>query len=302
MHIIPTERSERREAGIKVKKLYLNKCSPYFFSCSWIYLIFYPPLSMEVHHHAHNPAPDSHRGLRKKWTHYFWEFLMLFLAIFCGFLAENQREHMVEHSREKQYMRSMLIDLSADSARYTRGIGRKEQRIKAIDSVFLFFNAHPSATSISGRVIKYFRRATFDQNFTRNTITINQLKNAGGMRLIRDKPVIDSITSYDFQCEDYVNLYGEYYNSHQQLAYRYMEKLVPASALLQLYIQNNSTAYVTNIPDSIMIEINRTQLNEQLNLLMQVKIFAWQEIGEFQKLKNSATNLMELIKKDYHLK
>ncbi len=30
---------------------------------------------MEVHHHSHTA--------RKKWTHYFWEFLMLFLAMFC---------------------------------------------------------------------------------------------------------------------------------------------------------------------------------------------------------------------------
>ena len=50
---------------------------------------------MEVHAHTHTP--------RKKWTHYFWEFLMLFLAVFCGFLAENQREHMVEHQRAKVY-------------------------------------------------------------------------------------------------------------------------------------------------------------------------------------------------------
>jgi hypothetical protein len=33
---------------------------------------------MEVHAHTHTPDPDSHRG-RKKWIHYFWEFLMLFL-------------------------------------------------------------------------------------------------------------------------------------------------------------------------------------------------------------------------------
>ena len=39
---------------------------------------------MEVHHHAH--TPDSHRD-KKKWTHYFWEFLMLFLAVFCGFFS-----------------------------------------------------------------------------------------------------------------------------------------------------------------------------------------------------------------------
>ena len=34
---------------------------------------------MEVHAHTHTA--------RKKWTHYFWEFLMLFLAVFCGFLG-----------------------------------------------------------------------------------------------------------------------------------------------------------------------------------------------------------------------
>jgi len=43
---------------------------------------------MEVHHHGHTE--------RKKWTHYFWEFLMLFLAVFCGFLAEYQLEHKIE--------------------------------------------------------------------------------------------------------------------------------------------------------------------------------------------------------------
>jgi hypothetical protein len=122
------------------------------------------------------------------------------------------------------------------------------------------------------------------------------------MRLIRSTPVVDSITSYDFECEDYADLYGEYYNSHQQLAYRFMEKLLPASELLSLYIENNSIAYVSNIPDSIMIRINSASLSEQLNLLMQIKIFARQEIGEFLKLKNSAINLMELIKKEYHVR
>ncbi|HEY5968878.1 MAG TPA: hypothetical protein VIU35_12955, partial [Chitinophagaceae bacterium] len=64
---------------------------------------------MEVHAHTHTP--------RKKLTHYFWEFLMLFLAIFCGFLAENQREHFIEHRREKEFMNSMLSDLRSDTAK-----------------------------------------------------------------------------------------------------------------------------------------------------------------------------------------
>src|SRR5688572_13817320 len=68
---------------------------------------------MEVHHHAH---PDNYRDKRKKWTHYFWEFLMLFLAVFCGFLAEYQLEHVIEHNRAKEYAASMANDLAADTS------------------------------------------------------------------------------------------------------------------------------------------------------------------------------------------
>ena len=60
---------------------------------------------MEVHAHTHTE--------RKKWTHYFWEFFMLFLAVTLGFLVENQREHYVEHRREKQYMQSMVEENAA---------------------------------------------------------------------------------------------------------------------------------------------------------------------------------------------
>ena len=58
---------------------------------------------MEVHQHTHTP--------RKKWTHYFWEFLMLFLAVTLGFFVENQREHFIEHKREKEYIRSLVKDI-----------------------------------------------------------------------------------------------------------------------------------------------------------------------------------------------
>jgi len=63
---------------------------------------------MEVHAHSHSQG--------KKWTHYFWEFFMMFLAVFCGFLAENQREHIVEGSRAKEYAALLLEDLKNDSS------------------------------------------------------------------------------------------------------------------------------------------------------------------------------------------
>src|SRR6476659_2694983 len=55
--------------------------------------------NMEVHHH-----PDIHHK-PKKWKEYFLEFLMIFLAVTLGFIAENIREHRVEKDRELEFIK-----------------------------------------------------------------------------------------------------------------------------------------------------------------------------------------------------
>src|SRR5262245_21535516 len=64
---------------------------------------------MEVHAHTHTA--------RKKWTHYFWEFFMLFLAVTLGFFVENMREHILDRKKENQYILSLARDLKDDTAR-----------------------------------------------------------------------------------------------------------------------------------------------------------------------------------------
>jgi hypothetical protein len=248
---------------------------------------------MEVHAHAHTP--------RKKWTHYFWEFLMLFLAVFCGFLAENQREHMIEHQREKQYMQLLLRDLAADTATLNTSYPRKQGRIDAIDTVFNFFLENPDAKTISGKLFKTIRRTNYDLRFTRTSITFNQLKNAGGMRLIRNKQVADSILLYDLRCEQN-ELYFDLYTTISQAGARQFEKLFNATDLLSYYSANTRGSIVSNIPDSIIIRINRQGLNEQLNFMMQEKAYARQETSQFKALQERAERLIELIKKEYHMK
>src|SRR4026208_325556 len=92
---------------------------------------------MEVH--AHTPTP------RKKLTHYFWEFLMLFLAVFCGFLAENQREHMVEHQREKQFIKSLIRDIQTDTARINELLKGRDLRQQRLDSLLYLLNSDSAA-------------------------------------------------------------------------------------------------------------------------------------------------------------
>ena len=142
---------------------------------------------MEVHPHTHSPG--------KKWTHYIWEFLMLFLAVFCGFLAEYQLEHKIEKDREKQYIKSYAEDLAADTSEFNRRIKVCETTINVADSLVLLLG-HPQREKFAGDIYYFFRFIHRGAPFTVNDRTIIQLRNAGGMRLVSNKTVSDSMINY----------------------------------------------------------------------------------------------------------
>ncbi|MEJ7675290.1 MAG: hypothetical protein WKF59_21940 [Chitinophagaceae bacterium] len=57
---------------------------------------------------------------------------MLFLAVFCGFLAEYQLEHVIEHQREEKYAESLLDDLKKDTLDLVKDIPYWANYIKRI--------------------------------------------------------------------------------------------------------------------------------------------------------------------------
>lgn len=142
---------------------------------------------MEVHQHAHTP--------RKKWAHYFWEFLMLFLAVFCGFLAEYQLEHKIEKSRERQYIKSFVEDLEADTLQLDEVITNCQLSVNRADSLIEVFNS-PDRDKMAGEIYYFLRLLHRSPVFAINDRTMVQLRNAGGMRLVSNKTVSDSMVSY----------------------------------------------------------------------------------------------------------
>ena len=142
---------------------------------------------MEVHAHTH-----THR---KKWTHYLWEFLMLFLAVFCGFLAENFRESQVEHHREKEYMRSLVQDLGTDVREIDANLGFGSVVAEKLDSLVYFLNENdPDKNAYD--IYRLGSKTTGIVEVSFNDRTASQLKNAGTMRLIRNANLSDSIQNY----------------------------------------------------------------------------------------------------------
>jgi len=143
---------------------------------------------MEVHTHSHTE--------RKKWTHYFWEFLMLFLAVFCGFLAEYQLEHKIEKDREKQFVISLVKDLEADVSTLKINYQNQQAGIILMDSLFLLLD-NPQLAKQHGDDLYYFARiGPRFVPFANNSKTFDQLRNSGGFRLISKSDVADRIMAY----------------------------------------------------------------------------------------------------------
>jgi hypothetical protein len=133
---------------------------------------------MEVHAHTHTE--------RKKWTHYLWEFLMLFLAVTLGFFVENQREHYIEAKRERQYIQSFYEDLTADERDLQSNINFLRAQARQADSLHALMK-NITTKQPANLVYMYLRgvvRGTAGLLYP-NDKTIVQLRNAGGMRLIK---------------------------------------------------------------------------------------------------------------------
>ena len=246
---------------------------------------------MEVHHHTHTD--------RIKWTHYFWEFLMLFLAVFCGFLAEYQLEHKIEKDREKQYMRSMIKDLNTDLENISLSLGEKYSMTEIGDSITQAF----IRGNYAGQTGMLYYRArvfsTFKNIFLMTDGTLRQLKNSGGLRLIRKLVIVDSLQAYD-------NLYQQFLMSQQNESEYLMDYRDVMGKIFDLKIFDGM---VKTYPDIIMPDGNpplfntdKYLINEFLLRIHVAKRTKLAEIFYLHQLRAKASNLIIAIKKEYSIK
>jgi hypothetical protein len=248
---------------------------------------------MEVHHHAH---PAS--GHKKKWSHYFWEFLMLFLAVFCGFLAENQREHYVEKMREKQFMVSLVKDLELDTAQLNRIQRFRQNSLLTIDSLAIFFST-PHSGTLPFSIYAMIRSMLGSMYFFQNSGTLDQLKNSGGMRLIHHRRVVDSIESYDQQIRRIVvrdRFESEFGFDNTHLMGKLFKNSVALKIMTDTMYLGKTLAADQHIP------FNDQYLDEYLNHLMAFQDLIKINLAVQLTTKTKVENLIALIKEEYHLK
>ncbi|HXB91184.1 MAG TPA: hypothetical protein VNU72_02800 [Puia sp.] len=149
---------------------------------------------MEVHHH-----PDLHHR-RKKFKEYFLEFLMIFMAVTLGFLAESLRENISDKNKEKEYIASFINNLKDDTAQFNEVLRENDAKIDTLRKLILLSRGNLADTGIRRAIYRDIGRAVgYYSVFKSNDATMMQLKNSGGLRLIRRDHVADSIAQYDSQ-------------------------------------------------------------------------------------------------------
>jgi hypothetical protein len=243
---------------------------------------------MEVHAHTHTP--------RKKWTHYLWEFLMLFLAVFCGFLAENFREHQIEKEKEKVYMENVLEDLKADTAIYSNYTRNNKVLFESIDTLIQLIKSperkqHIAKLAFTARMIlpKYKPLYTTDR-------TYEQMKSSGALRLISNKQVANTISLYYYSVielkkyNDAAFVWGSDYGNE-------MGKIFDAELLLKIIKEKKEQPATA----SDLLTEDRSTLNELITSAQYLygSFLLGEKIGDERNI--AAQKLIGLIEKEYHL-
>ena len=186
--------------------------------------------NMEVHH----PHHVTHK---KKWTEYLLEFFMLFLAVFLGFLAENQREHYIENQREKVYVKNLYEDLKSDTVSCLIFAKTNEEFSNSVDTLITLMKS-PDRDLHFSKIYFLARTATMMQGITLflvfNQRTFTQMKNSGQLRLISNQQVADSISSY-YNSLEVVQLQNESIVNRTTDYMRIMGELFDAEVLFKIW-------------------------------------------------------------------
>jgi len=248
------------------------------------------PPPMEVHAHTHTA--------RKKWTHYFWEFLMLFLAVFCGFLAEYQLEHQIEKDREKQFIQSFIEDLETDTAAINKNLLFRKIKGDQIDSLIDLL----SEQKIKGNENELYylgRMLVRTSRFQSNDRTITQLKFSGSLRLIRNENAADSIVSYQ-KLVDIILANQEDDRIERRAADPLLTRMFDPFVFNKMLDEFNNVNRPVNNPPLRSYDASVQQdLAYCINLIKGSNIIIKTRL---ELLNERAKNIIEFLKKEYQLK
>jgi hypothetical protein len=238
---------------------------------------------MEVHHHAH--------VANKKFKEYFFEFLMIFLAVTLGFIAENIRLRRESREIEKRNMEIIVDNLNSDTAQLSFIINGNIVRSMMTDSLIMQKQYDMSDTNVLKQVINFYSKITTDYIFHSNDAALEQMKSSGSLRLVKSKKVLDSLFNYSYSSW-LLNYDGEYYTRNSENLFSIGGKLLN---------------YVPLPGQHLAIPVNLKQKGDLIQEFYNAAVSINYQIRTYylkllQEQRVHASNLITLLKEEYDFK
>ncbi len=248
---------------------------------------------MEVHHH---PSVE-----KKSFKEYLLEGVMIFLAVTMGFIAENIREHIAEKKVEKEYIRSFVADLKADTAGFNAVIPDEETHIRGLDSLLFALTRYPYNDSTIRQMYYLFRKYNMSIHSMKYSLgTITQLKNAGGLRLISDERTADSIVAYNRMADDIIESLNYIKHEFMIPSINKGNTLFNSKYLLPYDAESIGTIQLSgeHIP---LLSNDEKSIAEYTGLVYQVKEIRLDYLRNLKQHNDRAKDMLAFFQKEYHL-
>ncbi|MCA6512597.1 MAG: hypothetical protein IM569_07025 [Chitinophagaceae bacterium] len=227
---------------------------------------------------------------------------MLFLAVFCGFLAEIQVEHYVEHQREKKYIYTLLEDLQRDLDDFDKDLPGWQRVIKMVDTLRAELEK-PSQLMNHALIYKLSNNLTYNNTFFYHDRTISQLKNGGNFRLIRKKDIADTLIEYDASIIYGLKDVEQFYTNNIFPQLRSLRNQFLSSKFYHLLKNDTAfTAAINKEPEVILFKPGEEKaLFQYYNTLYEVRQNTITRLRIINRQQRQAINIISMIKRDYSI-
>lgn len=134
---------------------------------------------------------QKQKTARPGWGNYFKEFLMLFLAVFCGYLAEDFREGHQEKLQAEELAHKFYVELKDDSVALEKALANRNIR----DSALHFMRGYLKDSSLevlSKKASIQFVRGFYMYTptlFDPQDVILEQIRNGGTLAYFKDTEI-----------------------------------------------------------------------------------------------------------------
>ena len=132
------------------------------------------------------------------WARFGRDLAVITLGVLIALAFDGWSSARADRRLEREYVSRLIRDIRADSTTLQRQITfalAGESAARALLVLLL----HPDSTAPDTMVSRFFSDATRNAFLTANSITLDELKSTGNLRVLRDIKLRESVLSYYFE-------------------------------------------------------------------------------------------------------